>query len=185
MFQQREDAMKVKFRAFLLAMLVLVGSTALTRAQVGVIGDSNVAGKGVAASENYTAQLERALRAKGYQGTVTNAGINGDTTVGVLQRLDSDVPPGTKVVVLWVGINDRRAGVPVETIRANKAAIVARLRARGIRVVVVTPQIALALHTRSENVQQGDPQTHLTAVGYSAAVQRTLPEIEAALGLRR
>ena len=177
--------MKAKLCAFLLATLALVGTPALTRAQVVVIGDSNVAGRGVAASENYTAQLESALRAKGYQGTVTNAGINGDTVPGVLSRLDSDVPPGTKVVVLWVGVNDRRAGVPVETIRANKAAVVARLRARGIKVVVVTPQIVLALHTNPANVQQGDPKTHLNAAGYSAAVARTLPEIAAALGLRR
>jgi acyl-CoA thioesterase I len=177
--------MKATFLAFLLGSLALVATPALTWAQIVVIGDSNVAGRGVASSENYTAQLERALRAKGYQVTVTNAGINGDTTVGVLNRLDSDVPAGTKVVVLWTGVNDRRAGVPVETIQANKAAAVARLRARGIKVVVVTRSIALALHTRAENVQQGDPQTHLTAAGYSAAVQRTLPEIEAALGRRR
>jgi acyl-CoA thioesterase-1 len=174
--------MKAKFRAFLLATLVSVGTSALARAQIVVIGDSNVAGKGVSGSENYTAQLERALRAKGYSGTVTNAGINGDTTEGVLRRLDSDVPPGTKVVVLWVGINDIRAGAPIETIEAKKSAIAARLRARGVKVVIVRQLTARALHTNPENVQQGDPQLHLTAAGYSAAVRRTLPEIEAALG---
>jgi acyl-CoA thioesterase-1 len=36
------------------------------------------------------------LRAKGINVEVVNAGINGDTTEGMLDRLDSAVPSGTK-----------------------------------------------------------------------------------------
>ena len=38
------------------------------------------------------------LRSKGYNGRVLNAGINGDTTAGMLARLDTAVPNGTRVV---------------------------------------------------------------------------------------
>ena len=79
--------MKYLFLAFspaTLTFLVAMSAASVAQAQIVVIGDSNVAGKGVASSDNYPAKLERALRAKGYKGTVTNAGINGDTTQGVI-----------------------------------------------------------------------------------------------------
>jgi len=125
----------------LLAISLVLDSTAV-QAQVVVIGDSNIAGKGVASSDNYPAKLEQALRARGYKGAVINAGINGDTTQGVpLSRLDSDVPAGTKVAIVWVGVNDvRRHGASIESVRANKQEIANRLRARGVKVIMLGPQ---------------------------------------------
>ena len=118
-----------------------MSAASVAQAQIVVIGDSNVAGKGVASSDNYPAKLERALRAKGYKGTVTNAGINGDTTQGVLSRLERDVPPGTKVAIVGVGVNDiRRHGASNKSVRADRQEIVNRLRARGIKVVLLTPK---------------------------------------------
>jgi acyl-CoA thioesterase-1 len=172
--------MKIRFRGLLLATLAILYVPAAASAQVAVIGDSNVAGKGVASSDNYTAQLQRAMRGRGYKGNVVNAGINGDTTQGVLNRLDRDVPPGTKVAVVWVGANDRKAGVPREQIIANKKAIAARLRARGIKVVMVGPKRVGGLHDRAGYVVQGDPQRHLNSAGYSAVVGRTLSDVQTA-----
>ena len=84
--------MKYLFLAFSLATLAFsaaLGAAAVAQAQIVAIGDSNIAGKGVASSDNYPTKLEKALRARGYKGAVTNAGISGDTTQGVLARLDS------------------------------------------------------------------------------------------------
>ena len=83
--------MKYLFLAFSLATLAFsaaLGAASVAQTQIVAIGDSNTAGKGVASSDNYPAKLERALRARGYKGTVTNAGINGDTTQGVLAQFD-------------------------------------------------------------------------------------------------
>ena len=41
---------------------------------------------------------------------VANAGINGDTTAGMLRRLDRAVPAGTRVVILQPGGNDAPQG---------------------------------------------------------------------------
>src|SRR5256885_2921890 len=79
-------------------------------AQVVALGASNTAGKGLAPQSAYPAQLEALLRAKGYNGRVLNAGINGDTTAGMLARLDTAVPGGTRLVILQPGGNDRRQG---------------------------------------------------------------------------
>src|SRR5262249_18027239 len=152
------SAMKIPFRAFVLPMLAVLYMSTMARAQIVGIGDSNVAGKGVASSDNYPTKLERAMRVRGYKGNVVNAGINGDTTQGVLNRLDRDVPPGTKVAVVWVGINDLRRGVPREAIMANKMAIAKRLEARGIKVVMVSRQQGLAGLRERPELRQGDWQ---------------------------
>jgi len=169
------------FSFALLAIFWILHSSTV-QAQVVVIGDSNIAGAGVASTDNYPAKLERALRARGYRGTVINAGTNGDTTQGVLGRLDSDVPPGTKVAIVWVGINDiRRHGATIDSVRANKQEIANRLRARGIKVIMLGPKYYPTGHP--ELLQQ-DRDQHLNAAGYDTLVARTLPQVEAALGSR-
>jgi acyl-CoA thioesterase-1 len=88
---------------------------ALGAATIVALGASNTYGKGVARSQAYPAQLEAILRAKGANVRVVNAGINGDTTEGMLQRLDRIVPNGTSAVILQPGGNDRRKGSPDRT----------------------------------------------------------------------
>ncbi len=173
-------AIYLVFVAAVLALITAFDAHSAAQAQIVVIGDSNIAGKGVAASDNYPAKLERALRARGYKGTVVNAGINGDTTQGVLGRLDSDVPPGTKVAIVWVGVKAiRRHGASIESVRANKEQIANRLRARGIKVIM----LGRAYHpTGHPELVQNDRDQHLNAAGYDTVVARTLPQVEAALG---
>jgi lysophospholipase L1-like esterase len=173
-------AIYLAFLATVLALLTVFDAHSVAQAQIVIIGDSNIAGKGVAASDNYPAKLERALRARGYKGTVINAGINGDTTQGVLGRLDSDVPSGTKVAIVWVGINDiRRHGASIDSVKANKEQIANRLRARGIKVIMLGREYHPTGHPE---LLQNDSDQHLNAAGYDTVVARTLPQVEAALG---
>ena len=79
----------------------------------------------MARSQAYPAQLEAILRARGVVIHVVNAGINGDTTEGMLRRLDSAVPNGTRAVILQPGGNDLRKGSADRT-----AEIQGRLSAR-------------------------------------------------------
>ena len=51
------------------------------------IGDSLVAGYGLATADGFPAQLERRLRAVHPAATVINAGRSGDTTADVRHRL--------------------------------------------------------------------------------------------------
>jgi acyl-CoA thioesterase I len=173
-------AIYLAFSAGIRVLLAVALDAGSAQAQIVVIGDSNIAGKGVAPSDNYPSKLERALRARGYQGAVVNAGVNGDTTQGVLGRLDSDVPPGTKVAIVWVGVNDiRRHGATIESVRANRQEIANRLRARGIKVIMLGHNYHPTGHPE---LLQNDPDQHLNAAGYDAVVARTLPQVNAALG---
>src|SRR5215831_11165987 len=136
--------MRIGAPPFLSALLLLAAIAAVAcpaGAQVVCLGASNTAGKGVAPQEAYPAQLEAMLRARGYTGRVINAGLNGDTTTGMLARLDSAVPNGTRVVILQPGGNDfrRRGGGPGAR-SENVDQIVSRLRSRGVQVVMLENQ---------------------------------------------
>jgi len=99
----------LRARFALLAMVFLTvfsATRASAQVQIAVIGDSSVYGKGVSPSQNYPSQLEAALRARGLNVQVSNGGVNGDTSSGLAARLDSAVPPGTRVAVIWVGCPD-------------------------------------------------------------------------------
>jgi acyl-CoA thioesterase-1 len=109
--------------------------------KIVAIGASNTTGFGVGTENAYPAVLQTLLRKKGIDATVINAGVNADVTSGMLNRLDAAVPKGTDVVILQPGANDLRFFGTKEARSANIAAMTARLRARGIRVIVYDPPI--------------------------------------------
>ncbi len=119
----------------------LLAATPLQAAHLNIvaIGASNTTGFGVGEQNAYPAVLQGLLRKKGIDASVTNAGVNGDVTSGMRNRLDSAVPKGTDLVILQPGANDLRFFGTKEARAANIAAMAARLRARGIRVIVYDP----------------------------------------------
>jgi len=135
----------VSFKASALHFIVmsalwLVGLPAVAEdrpIQLIGFGDSLMAGYQLAPSESYTAQLEAALRAKGHNVAITNAGVSGDTTSGGLSRIDWSVPDGTDGVILELGANDALRGISPEQSERNLDAMLARLKERGVAVFLV------------------------------------------------
>src|ERR1700756_4322517 len=144
-----------------------------SQAQIVALGASVVQGHGVAAGEAFPSQLEAMLRAKGKSYSVSNQGVYGDTTSGVLSRLDSAVPQGTRIVILLIGGNDVRRGGTTEQARAGVNEIVARLKARNIRVISANPYYRAA---RGKGMVLPDG-IHLTAVGQRYLASQLLPLI--------
>jgi len=99
-------------------------------------GDSLMAGYRLAPGEGFTDQLEKALRARGLDVRVANAGVSGDTTSGGLARLDWSVPDGTGLVILELGANDMLRGVDPALVERNLDAMLAGLKARDIPVLL-------------------------------------------------
>lgn len=58
-----------------------------------------------------------------------NRGISGDTSFGVLERLEEVIEGKPAKIFLLIGINDISRNFPVETIKANHAEIVRRIKA--------------------------------------------------------
>ncbi len=158
--------------ALVAALIVACGPA--DAATIVALGASNTAGKGVASSHAYPAQLEAMLRAKGRDIRVINAGVNGETTGQMLSRLDQAVPDGTRVVILQPGGNDRRKGVGGGR-ASNISEIESRLQARGIKVVMLENNMLHGLP------HQPDGQ-HLTPEGYRMLAQSLVGRVAAALG---
>jgi acyl-CoA thioesterase-1 len=158
-------------RVFFIAGLgTLLSGGAVHASPVVALGASNTFGKGVARSQAYPAQLEALLRAKGLSVRVINAGINGDTTGGMLARLDRVVPKGTNVVILQPGGNDQR-----KLAADNTPAIQSRLAAMGIKVVMLPNGMLHGLP------HQPDGQ-HLTPEGYHMLAEELVAQVASALG---
>jgi acyl-CoA thioesterase-1 len=156
-----------------LMILLVAGSACAASITIVALGASNTYGKGVARNQAYPAQLEAMLRANGRDVRVVNAGINGDTTGGMLSRLDSAVPAGTKVVIVQPGGNDARKGQGDGA--ANVATISSRLAARGIKVVMLPNQMLSGLPHQPDGM-------HLTPEGYRMLAAALLSQVSSAIG---
>jgi acyl-CoA thioesterase-1 len=184
-----------------LALLFSGGTATADPIRIVAFGDSNTAGFGVPAANNYPAQLERALQARGHDVEVLNAGVSGDTTTGALRRFESVFAEDPDIAIVFLGRNDARFGFDIETTRRNLNEIVVRLRARGVEVILA------GFHTRDfsdialangaayypdffegvavDGVKKPayrlfwDIIGHLNAAGYQEVVTRLSPVVEA------
>jgi len=133
-------------RAFLqMSATLLLGVLActVTFAKEGPVklvafGDSLFAGYGLAADAAFPSVLQSKLRQEGYNLTLVNAGVSGDTTSGGLARLDWTLGgEGADGVILELGANDMLRGVDPAVTKGALDAILAKLKARNIKVLIV------------------------------------------------
>ena len=169
---------KAGFFAVMLIAFSFVSASSAS-AQIVALGASNTQGKGVSPAEAWPARLESMLQAKGRKLHVVNAGISGDTTGGMLARLDSSVPAGTTLVILNFGGNDFSRGkrgsgmITPEARQANIARIIGELHSRHIRTVVADGTINSA---RAAGMVQVD-HIHLTAAGHQRVASQLIGAI--------
>jgi acyl-CoA thioesterase-1 len=99
-------------------------------------GDSLTAGFGLRNSDSFPAQLEKALRARGQEVKVINAGVSGDTTAAGLARLDWALPDEASAVIIELGANDALLGLDPAATKATLEKIVAQVKGRGLPILL-------------------------------------------------
>jgi acyl-CoA thioesterase-1 len=102
-------------------------------------GDSLFAGYGLGEDEGYPEKLEAALRARGINAVVTDAGVSGDTTAAGRQRIGfvlDTLEEKPDLALVELGGNDLLRGLSPAEARSNLAAILGELRERGIPAVL-------------------------------------------------
>lgn len=133
---------RVMIAAFVLALGSLttlgttLGAAQAEPFQIVGFGDSLMAGYGLQPGESFPEKLQAALKAKGHDVTIANAGVSGDTSSGGLSRLDWSVPDGTKLVILELGANDMLRGISPDLTEANLNAVLDKLKQRNIPVLL-------------------------------------------------
>jgi acyl-CoA thioesterase-1 len=134
-------------------------------------GDSLFTGYGLKPGEGYPERLEGALRAKGINVRIANAGLSGDTTAGALQRLQFTLDNQAKqpdLVVISLGGNDMLRGLPARETRANLDAILTELGKRKVKVLLLG--MLAAPNLGSDYASQVNPLYPALACRHGAAL---------------
>jgi acyl-CoA thioesterase-1 len=127
------------FRAAAVAAgLIGAGVPGVSAEPVSIVafGDSLTAGYGLGPGESFPEQLEAALRKRGNNVTVANAGVSGDTTSDGLARLEWSIPAEADLVIVEFGGNDALRGIDPAITRAALSEILRKLTERGQAVLL-------------------------------------------------
>jgi acyl-CoA thioesterase I len=192
------------------AALASASHAAARTLRVVALGDSLTAGLGLVPGKAFPDRLEAALRAKGWDVKVTNAGVSGDTAADGLARYEWAVPPDADALIIELGANDMLRGHSPGATKAALAAILERARAAHLPALLTGMRAAPNLGTdygrefsaiypalaKTYGVQlypffldgvAGDPKLnqpdglHPTAEGVEVIVQKILPSVETLL----
>jgi acyl-CoA thioesterase I len=196
-----------------LAFAAILGSASHADARtlrLVALGDSLTAGLGLTPGKAFPDRLEAALRAKGWQVKVINAGVSGDTAADGLARYDWAVPQDADALIVELGANDMLQGLKPEATKATLAAILEKARTAHLPTLLagmrgapnlgpeydkefdaIYPALATAygaaLYPFFLDGVAGDPKlnqpdgVHPTAAGVEVIVQKILPSVEALL----
>eukprot|EP01030_Chromulinospumella_sphaerica_P025547 gene25547-25695_t len=114
----------------------MVTGAAAAPATLLVLGDSLTAGLGLAPADAFPAKLEAALKAKGHDVKVINAGVSGDTAADGAARLDWALGEPVDGVIVELGANDALRGLPVAQAEQALDQILESLKAKKLPVLL-------------------------------------------------
>jgi acyl-CoA thioesterase-1 len=92
------------------------------------LGTSLTAGLGLDPDSAFPQQIQRKIDANRLPYQVVNAGVSGETSAGLLRRLDWVLRQPAAVIVVETGANDGLRGLPVSATRATIAQVLSRIR---------------------------------------------------------
>jgi acyl-CoA thioesterase-1 len=108
------------------------------RKTVLFLGTSLTAGYGLEPDSGFPQQLQRKIDSAGLPYQTVNAGVSGETSAGLLRRLDWVLQRPAEVIVVETGANDGLRGQPVAGTQATIGQILERIRRDrpGARIVL-------------------------------------------------
>jgi len=201
----------VQALALTLVLAAALGAEASARTlKLVALGDSLTAGPGLAPGEAFPDQLQAALRAKGLDVDVLNAGVSGDTAEDGLARYDWAVPKDADALIVELGANDMLRGLKPEATRATLSAILDKAEAAHLPTLIagmraapnlgaeydrafdaIYPALSKARHVAlypfflagvAGDLKLNQPDgLHPNSEGVEVIVERILPAVEALL----
>lgn len=117
------------------------GSAAAHAADAPVIlvwGDSLGAAFRLDPSQGWVALLGQRLQARGYDYTVVNGSVSGETTAGGLTRLPDALQENKpSIVIIELGSNDGLRGTPIKVMKDNLGQMITLSRKAGAQVLLL------------------------------------------------
>ena len=198
----------VQFLALGAGLLAAFAAPASARTlRLIALGDSLTAGLGVPPGKAFPDQLQSALRAKGWDVDVVNAGVSGDTAADGLSRFDWAVAADADALIVELGANDMLRGLPPEETKKTLTTILDKAKTQRLPTLIagmraapnlgadydrafdaIYPALAEAtgaiLYPFFLDGVAGDPKLnqpdglHPTAAGAAVIVGRMLPYVE-------
>lgn len=114
----------------------MVNPAAAREVTLLALGDSLTAGYGLQPSDAFPVKLEAALRAKGHQVKVVNAGVSGDTALDGSSRIDWALSEDVDAVIVELGANDALRGLPPSQAEQALDKLLARLAEKRLPVLL-------------------------------------------------
>ena len=141
---------------FLLFLIFSYSITAQTKTLL-ILGDSISAGYGIKESQNWVSLLENSINSNGTKLRIINSSVSGDTTIGGLSRIASDLEKHKPdFVLIELGGNDGMRGYPVEEIKNNLVKISKAIAAANavplIMQIKIPPNYGKRYVTAFENI---------------------------------
>ena len=118
-------------------MLCVGTAVAAQPVKILALGTSLTQGYGLPPGTDFTVQLQAALKRDGVDAVVTNAGVSGDTSAGGLARLEWSLADRPDAAIIELGSNDMLRGLPPEQTEKNLRAILTRLKAAKVKVLLI------------------------------------------------
>jgi acyl-CoA thioesterase I len=128
--------MMFRFSAVVAFILMLIQGASAQNVTILALGDSLTAGYGLQPSDAFPVKLEAALRAKGHDVTIINAGVSGDTALDGLSRLDWALTDDIDAVIVELGANDALRGLPPQQAETAIDSLLAKLREKNLPVLL-------------------------------------------------
>ena len=106
------------------------------RPRIVAFGDSLTSGRGIGTSQAFPAILQQRIERDGFDYTVVNAGVSGDTSTRAMRRFDGALAGDVRVLILALGANDGLRGVPVAQLKWNLSQMIEKAQKQGITVLL-------------------------------------------------
>lgn len=127
--------MRFGFLALCLSLLLVTSPLQAQTLHILAFGDSLTAGLGVDPADAFPAKLEAALKARGHDIVITNAGVSGDTSTAGAERLDWALGDKVDAVILELGANDALRGIDPQQTEQALDRILTELQTRKLPVL--------------------------------------------------
>jgi len=118
-------------------LLATAGGADARAVKILALGTSLTQGYGLPPGTEFTVQLQAALKAAGIEASVINAGVSGDTSADGLSRLDWSLADHPDAAIVELGSNDMLRGTPPAETDKNLHAILDKLKASHVKVLLV------------------------------------------------